>query len=458
MKEALLHFVWQHQHFNRENLQTADGQPLEILRTGFYNALNAGPDFSDARLLLDGTTWAGDVEIHIKSSDWQRHKHHIDPAYNAVVLHVVWQDDNRQIITRPDGTRMPVLELKERVAAHLLQQYERLMASTQNDLPCSPWFENIDDLYKQQMLNRTLGERLETKAMRVLEVAQTTKHDWNETAYRLLARYLGFKVNGLPFEKLAERLPIKVLQKHRHQLESLEALLFGQAGWLEEATEAKSEKQLPQIDLKDEASSSSGNDQNQPDDYFLKLQKEYRQLRQLHQLPAALSANEWKLLRLRPPNFPTIRLAQLAAFIYKYGDVFSAFLTAAQHPDTIKDWLVQASDYWQTHYLFGKSAKKHSARLGTTALHGLLINAVAPVLAAYGKYHGRQSHLEQALSLLEALPPEKNNMTKKWAAIGLEAKQAADSQAMIEWHQNYCSNKRCLQCSIGNQVMKLNKS
>lgn len=451
MKEALLHFVWQHQHFGREQLQTTDGHVLEVARTGFYNAADAGPDFSDARLLIDGTTWAGDVEIHIKSSDWKRHKHHTDTTYNTVVLHVVWQDDSRQPVTRADGTTMPVLELKDRVPTELLLQYEKLMEQ-KDSLPCSPWFENIDLLYKQQMLTRTLGERLESKAIRVLETAKATNYDWNETAYRVLARYLGFKINGIPFEKLAEQLPLKVLQKYRYQLESVEALLFGQAGWLEETKPDKHSEPDAQLRFETDQEEVS---KILLDAYFRRLQKEYLQLGQLHRLPASLSAHEWKLLRLRPPNFPTIRLAQLAAFVYKYGDVFSAFLEVAQRPETAKDWSVQASAYWQSHYLFGKQAKKHSARLGTAAVQGLLINAVAPVLAAYGKYHNKPLHIEQALQLLETLPPEKNNMTKVWSSLGLLPQQAADSQAMIEWYQQYCSLKRCLQCSIGNKIIKM---
>ena len=295
MNEDFLAYVWKFQYFDKTALACTNGQPLAILRTGLQN-FNAGPDFLDASIRLEDLTWAGAVELHVKASDWQKHQHVTDQKYDQVILHVVWEND--MPVSRTDGSPVPVLELKNRVAPGLWQTYQQLR-QPKPTIPCEPFLPAVSGITKTTMVERTLLERLEIKAGRLRKIYQNATYNWEETAYEALLSGFGFKINQAGFVKLAKALPFKTLQKHRHQPIALEALFFGQAGFLTKTFD---------------------------DAYLQQLQKEHAFLKHKYNLPAALQPADWNFLRLRPANFPTVRLAQLAALFSAHAHWFSAFL------------------------------------------------------------------------------------------------------------------------------------
>jgi hypothetical protein len=308
MKEDFLQYVWQYQYFDQAELQTAEGERVLVIRPGHRNA-DAGPDFLGAQLLLNEVKWAGSVEIHLRASDWLRHQHQHDPKYDQVILHVVWENDSP--ITRTDGSPIPTLALRGRVAVDLLSSYQNLLHSPAS-LPCAPFIKAVPDLTRKSMQDRALMERLEEKADLVLQQYRSTGQDWEATAYQVLAAAFGFKINQEPFARLSRALPLAVLKRHRQALFQLEALLLGQAGLLPGEKEG--------------------------DDYTQRLGKEYAYLAHKYELaPNALRASDWNFLRLRPSNFPTVRLAQLAALLATREHLFSSLLRGhgyghRQHP------------------------------------------------------------------------------------------------------------------------------
>jgi len=326
MNESFLHYLWQFQYFDKNDLLSSDGEPISILKVGFLNS-NSGPDFSDAKIKINGIEWAGTVEIHIKSSDWQVHHHETDAAYDNVVLHVVWEND--QQIFRVDKTLIPTLELKDRVDASLLKEYRKLI-NNPSAIACEKSFTGVDDLVKLSMLDKALMQRLENKASQVNEILKLNQGDWEETCYQLLAKNFGFKVNADPFYQLAKSLPYKIIQKQNGLLQ-VEALLFGQAGMLETKTK---------------------------DEYITSIFQEYKLLAQKYSLhESRLNPSQWKFLRLRPANFPTVRIAQFASLLYSSKNIFSQFVSANSFSSIQKLLAVDQSAYWSTHYRFGKKAK-----------------------------------------------------------------------------------------------------
>ena len=425
MNEDVLSFLWKFQYFERQNLQTETGENLQILAVGQRNG-DAGPDFMNARVLIDGLEWVGNVEIHVKTSDWQRHAHTHDHAYDSVILHVVWEND--ALINRPDGTFLPTFALKNRVQPHFLIKYYALIQSSAV-IPCAAQFADVADLSKISMLDRALTQRLERKAVFVNELWARNQQDWEETAYQLLAHNFGFKINSEPFLQLAQGLPFKILQKHRDNLTQLEALLLGQAGWLENS------------DVSDE--------------YVETLRREYAFLAAKYDLkPQQMQAHEWKMLRLRPANFPAVRLAQLAALVQAQPSLFSLFINVANAADLIKTLQIKQSNYWQKHYLIGKEATGKVATLGRSSAENILINTVVSLLVAYSQAKDNRDWLDKALSLLENLPAEQNHITDIWKDLGLPIKSSFDSQAAIELYNQFCTPKKCLQCNIGVALVR----
>jgi hypothetical protein len=423
MNESFLHYLWQFQYFDRSDLRSSEGEPITVLKIGYLNS-NAGPDFADAKIKIDGIDWAGTVEIHIKSSDWQAHHHEMDAAYENVVLHVVWENDKP--VFRKDKTQIPTLELKNRVDPSLLKEYKKLINSP-SPIACERSFAQVEDAIKLSMLDRALMQRLEHKASIVDEILKLNQGDWEETCYQLLAKNFGFKVNADPFYQLAKSLPHKIIQKQNSLLQ-VEALLFGQAGMLETKTK---------------------------DEYITNIFQEYKLLAQKYSLHnARLTPSQWRFLRLRPPNFPTVRIAQFASLLYSSKNIFSQLIGAHSFPSVLKFLSVEQSVYWNTHYRFGKKAKGAVSTMGASSVQNIIINTVAPLLVAYGKYKDEQMFIDRAVEFLQQLPAEENKITRIWSALGLKVKTAFDSQSLIELYNNFCQKRQCLNCSVGISILK----
>jgi len=423
MKEDFLHYIWQHQYFDKSGLRTTAGEPLQVLRPGFYHA-DAGPDFKEALLRVGQVEWSGSVELHLRASDWYRHQHQLDGKYDQVVLHVVWEAD--QPVHRTDGSLVPVLELKEKIDLQLRQTYAQLQLAG-SAVPCAAFWPAVPDITKTQMLERALVERLEAKGEQVLELYRATGNDWEQTAYMVLLRGFGFKINQEAFAQLAGALPLAVVRKQQSLVQT-EALLFGVAGFLEEVGE---------------------------DVYGKELGKEYAFLCHKHKLTGQeLKPHQWNFLRLRPANFPTLRLAQLAALLHRPQALFSVLLHTASVQAYEDIFRVPVSVYWQKHYLFGKESKASRKRMGKSSARNLIINVVVPLLAAYAAFSGERQYLEKALYLLEELKEESNKITRQYEQLGWKAKTAADNQAALGLFKNYCRPVNCLRCAIGNKILK----
>jgi Protein of unknown function (DUF2851) len=428
--EELIYFIWQFQYVANQTLITTDGEVVEVLHPGFRNG-NAGPDFLNARLRIAGVEWVGTVEAHVHTSDWLAHRHQGDKAYDNVILHIVWQHD--RAVPRPDGTRLPTLELAPLTSDNLLNRYGVLTAG--NDaIPCAGQFRMVKPLRQTAMLDKALLERLERKSDDVQALYEATGHDWEETAYRLLAIHMGSKVNADPMEQLTRTVPLRILHKHRNNLNQLEALLFGTAGLLDE----------PALEQAQE-----------PDEYLTVLRREYQFLAAKYALTdSQLPAHVWKWGKLRPAGFPTMRLAQLARLIHNHGSLFSLLIGTPDAPSLLALLQLIPSTYWQTHYRFGKAGAKVSSSLGEATATSLLINVATPLLTAYAKRKDQPDLLDRAISLLEQLPAEDNRITRLWDSIGLSVKTAFDSQASIELYNNFCTPKRCLNCQIGIALVR----
>lgn len=424
MQESFLHFLWRFQYFDKQCLQTVQGEPIRVLRPGLPHQ-DAGPDFSQARALINGIEWAGHVEIHLRASDWNAHAHQHDAAYDNVILHVVWQDDVP--IRRRDGSAIPTLELQSRTDKRLLSRYQAILRN-QEGIPCAQQFGRVSELEKIAMLDRVLMQRLQQKAAFVTGLWEANRRDWEETAYQLLAKNFGFHLNSEAFLKLSQGLPLKILRKHRDNLTQVEALLFGQAGLLD----------APPTDA-----------------YSRSLRREYDFLSHKYGLPdRKLAAHAWKFMRLRPANFPTVRLAQFARLVSQEPGLFDLLTQSDSLKALRKQLLVQQSAYWQAHYTPGKPATGQVPVLGKSAAENLIVNVAVPLLVSYAGQQGNRAHLERAVDWLEQLPAEHNHLTRMWQALGLKVKTSFDSQASIEWHNHFCATKQCLQCHVGVSLLK----
>ena len=419
MTERLLQFIWQFQYFNKGDLTTTTGEEIQIILPGYYNT-NQGPDFNDAKIRIGKTVWAGTVELHLQTSDWNKHKHEDDKNYSNVVLHVVWEDNQRHT------GGIPILELKQRVSKLLLQRYEELMNAS-SFIACESSIHTVRNIIWQSWKERLLAERMLRKAKAVQIFQQQNNDHWEESFWWLLARNFGMKVNAEAFEEMARSIPINILAKQRQQIHQIEALLLGQAGLLED----KFSEDYPQL-----------------------LQKEYKFQQVKYKLKS--TASPVFFLRMRPGNFPTIRLAQLAMLVHGSVHLFSKIKEANSVKD-IKQWFdVTANDYWHYHYRFDEESSFKKKKLGATMIDNIIINTVCPVLFAYGNYHNEQNYKQKALNWLEEISAESNSITIGFKKLSIENKSAYDSQALIELKNEYCSRKRCLDCSVGNFLLKSN--
>ncbi|WP_293782970.1 DUF2851 family protein [uncultured Pedobacter sp.] len=421
--EDFLHYVWQFRSFDYNGLQTCDGENLEIINTGLLNR-NAGPDFNHAKIKIGETTWAGNVEIHLKSSDWLKHNHQADPAYENVILHVVYQHDAE--ISRMDGTVLPVLELKDRISADLIRKYENLFL-TLTDFPCIAQIGRVDELIVGAFLSRTLVERFEQKTSAVTETLNELKGNWDETFYRFMARNFGFKINALPFELFAKAVPQHIYARHKNNSHQIEALVFGAAGFLNDHFE---------------------------EEYPQKLKAEFQFLQKKYKL-VPIDVSMWKFMRMRPQNFPTIRLAQFAALITKANHLFSKIMDIKQVAElrTLFENL-PVNDYWKTHYHFKKVTSSVNTQIGKTSVDNILLNTVALFLFAYGKHTAAPYFISRAVKLLESLPAEENAITGKFTGAGVKMENAFASQGILQLKKHYCDKKKCLSCGIGIKILK----
>jgi hypothetical protein len=343
-----------------------------------------------------------------------------------VVLHVVWEAD--EAVRRTDGTLIPELVLKDRVAPHMLYTYEQLKRSPAA-IPCAAFWPDVPDITKTMMLGRTLTERLELKGEEVLQVYQQLGNDWEAAAYQLLCKSFGFKINQDPFERLARALPVQVVRKHQTNLFQLEALLFGQAGFLEHPEDA----------------------------YSADLAKEYAYLSKKYGIQdQAMQRHHWNFLRMRPANFPTVRLAQLAALLSKHKSLFATIIQTESPRMYDALWQAPVSAYWQKHYTFGAESPTVQVQLGKSSAQNLTINVAAPLLAAYATHTQQIEHLDKAVSLLEKVKEASNRITRQYEVLGWKASSAADNQAALGLYKSYCQPVNCLRCAIGNKIMKQN--
>jgi len=417
MTERLLQFIWQFQYFNKSELITSEGEALQIIFPGQYNT-NQGPDFSEAKIKIGGTIWAGNIELHLKTSDWNKHNHHRDDNYNNVILHVAWENDIMQT------NSIPVFELKERVSKILLQRYESLMNAA-GFIACENSIHIVRDITWKSWKERLMAERLIRKAKATENYLQQSGYHWEETFWWLLARNFGMKVNADAFEEIARSIPLNILGKHKNQIHQLESLLLGQSNLLK----GKFEDEYPKM-----------------------LQKEYEFYKSKYEL-RPVAANLF-FLRMRPGNFPTIRLAQLAMLVHESAHLFSK-LKEASSVNEIKKWFdVTANDYWHYHYSLDETSSFKKKKLGAATIDNIIINTIAPLLFAYGSYHDDEKYKQKALQWLEETSPESNSITKRFQELKIENKTAFDSQALIELKNEYCNKKRCLECSIGNAILK----
>ncbi|MDR3094763.1 MAG: DUF2851 family protein [Bacteroidales bacterium] len=421
MTEDFLQFIWQRGLFVQQDNHTDGGELVEVVRMGMLNT-HAGPDFTDARIRIGDTLWAGCVEIHLRSSDWEKHGHHTDAAYNNVILHVVYQHDAPAYNAL--RAKVPVMEL--RFDDRYFQNYLQLSDSKEK-IACKDKIALIDDFSRMNWLDRLAVERLEQKSEAIMQTCEATGHDWEETFYRRLARNFGFSLNSLPFESLAKSLPLRILQKHSDHLQQLEALLFGQAGMLQE--------KMPE------------------NEYYSALQSEYRFLQTKYNL-MPIEGFLWKFLRLRPVNFPTLRIAQFAALLYQSEPLFSRIITAKDLSAKESIFAIEASPFWDNHYVFGKISDKRRKVLGKSAFLSIMINTVAPFLFVYGKARGKEDDCIRAVELLGQLPAEHNSIITGWETLGFRIDNAFTSQALLQLQNEYCNARRCLHCAFGNAIVK----
>jgi len=422
MNEDFLHFVWKFQKFSSIHLQTVQNESLQILEVGRHN-FDAGPDFFFGKVAVDGQVWAGTIEIHIQSSHWYIHKHEVDRSYDTVVLHVVWIHD--MDIRRSDETIIPTLELKDCVDTQLLQRYQKLFSSKQLWINCENQFGKVDAFIINNWLDRLYLERLEDKSKLILEQLENCTNDWEAVFFRLLSKSFGLKVNGDSFLSIALSLDYKVVRKSRQSLLTLEALLMGQAGLL-------SSQKL--------------------DAYAIELTKSYAYSRVKFGLSNSNVVSP-KFFRLRPPNFPTIRLSQLANLMHQRPHLFSELMATQSLAEFYKLFDVSASSHWDTHYNFEVVSAKRQKRVTKSFIDLLLINTVIPLRHCHAMSHGRDAS-EEIIQLASAIKPEENTIVRKYKHLRDLGNSALESQALLQLNNNYCKKNKCLQCAVGNSLLK----
>lgn len=426
MREDLLHFVWKYKKLQIQNLITTQNENLEVLTVGTHN-FNEGPDFFNAKLKIGKQLWAGNIELHVKSSDWFVHGHEKDSNYDNVILHVVWEDD--VFIYRKDNSRIPTLELKNYISAEILNSYQDLFdTKTKTFINCEKKINSFDSFFLKNWLDRLYFERLESKSKIVSDLLNQNQNNWEQVLFILLFKNFGSKVNSDSFYSLAANLPFSVIRKVSGNKEQLESVLFGLSGLLNDEY----------LDL-----------------YFINLKKEYKYLKTKFDLKEE-GVLKPEFFKLRPPNFPTIRLSQISSVYHKHQNLFSKLIEAKTVEDIYDLFEVTASKYWDNHFTFGKESKKNIKRLTKNFIDLLIINTILPLKVCYAKHIG-VSIDEEVVSIISEIKAENNSVISNFNTLGVSINSAMDSQATLQMYNEYCTKNKCLQCAVGSSLLKDNK-
>lgn len=424
MQEDFLHYIWKYKKFDASNLKTINGDGITLVSAGQHN-LNSGPDFFNSQLIIDDQLWAGNVEIHLKSSDWFVHNHENDKAYDNVILHVVWEHDTE--VYRKDNSVVPTLVLKQYVSNYALSNYQKLFSKSQKWINCEHDFASVDNFIIENWLERLYFERLERKAVDIESLLKASTNNWEAVLFKMLSKNFGLKVNGDSFLSIANSFDFSVLKKSQAKLESIEALLFGQA-------------QLLESDFQDT--------------YYLKLKNEHKFLKQKFNLNNTGVVSP-KFFRLRPSNFPTIRISQLAKLYFSHQNLFTTIIETNTIKEFYKLFTVDASSYWETHYMFGKTSKLSRKKLTKQFVYLLLINTIIPIKFSFAKYQSKDIN-DEIINLITEISTEKNSIVDAFNTLKPVSKSAIQSQALIQLKANYCDMNKCLQCEIGNVLLTRN--
>ncbi len=425
MKEDFLHYVWQYRLFSLKSLRTVNNEDISVITSGYYNR-NTGPDFLNAQLKIDHQTWVGNVEIHLKSSDWYVHQHETDKNYDAVILHVVYENDVD--VFMKNNQLLPTLELKNNIESSVFENYKKLFNKKTNWILCEKQILKTNAFLLENWKERLYFERLENKALFIKNLLQQSNNDFEAVLFWLLSKNFGLKVNGEAFLSLAKSLDFSIVKKERFSLHTLSALLFGQAGFLSENIEVG---------------------------YFKSLQKEYEFLTHKYLLNP-MAKNQFQFFRMRPANFPTVRIAQLISLYHKHQNLFSKLMNTSHVTGFYEILTVEVDDFWKTHYTFEKSAKKSAKRTTKSFIDLLIINTIIPLKFVYQQAK-RTLDEEEILSQIKQIKPEKNAIISAFNSLNIKTKSAFDTQALLQLKNNYCDTKNCLQCAIGNSLLRTNK-
>lgn len=422
MKEKFIHYLWQYKLLDLDNLVSTAGENIIIVNSGTYNT-NAGPDFLNASVQINNQLWYGNIEIHLKSSDWYAHHHEKDVNYDAVILHVVYENDVE--IFMSNNKTLPTLELKRKIDKRLLQNYQKLFSKELRWISCEKQIKDVDTFIINNWLERLFFERLEEKSKQIQELLTKTNHDYEAVLFQLLAKNFGLKVNNEAFLKLGQSFDFSILRKVRFKEEVLQALLFGQGGFLEENIE---------------------------NEYYEELQREYQFLQHKYDLQPLANRN-FQFFRMRPHNFPTIRIAQLGALYHKHQNLFSKVLNIEQLEVFYKLFEVKLPSFWKNHYTFAKESNNNSKRLTRSFIDLIIINTIIPLKFLYFKNRGTFRD-ESFLNLMKEIIPEKNSIISKFIEKGITVNSAYHTQALLQLKNMYCNKKRCLDCAIGTHLIK----
>ncbi len=424
MKEEFLHYVWEQNLYDKKGLKTTDGLPVQIFDPGTTNS-NSGPDFLEGRLRIGEIDWLGNIEIHVRSGDWYRHRHHHDPMYNSTILHVCLVCDRD--VTRQDLSSVPCIELKGRIPAKVKQRYDQLKNNS-HWIPCAPFLPQV----KNDLIEATLADqglrRMEEKANKMDKILKRCTGDWDEAFYIALAGGFGGNINRQPFTYLAEHVPLKLVRKHRHDFLSLEALLFGAGGFLRFL--------------------------NEPihDPYVQKLSERFRFLKHLHQIQP-MDAYPWKFMRMRPANFPSVRLAQLCSVLHQNVSIFPMIRDNPELQYVRKFLDVKVSDYWEDHYVLNGNRSNSRRSMGDGIQNELIINVVVPFLYLYAERRGQKELKEHTIKMLCQIPAENNRIVREFKKLRVRSGNALRSQGMLQLYGKECTFKHCLNCPVGNQLL-----
>jgi hypothetical protein len=421
MKEDFLHHVWQHKKFAVTQLQTTTGESIQILHSGQYLQL-AGPDFFNAQIIIGNQKWAGNIEIHLKSSDWYLHNHEKDANYDSVILHVVWEHDTP--IFRRDNLEIPTLELRNYVALTDVHKYQSLITQ-KSWIYCENDIQKVDDFIFKNWQERLYFDRLERKSEEIKQLLIESNNDWEAVLFCLLAKNFGLNTNGALFLNMAKSIPFSVIRKASFAIENLETLFFGQANMLESSFQ---------------------------DCYPNKLQNDYNYLCHKYTI-SKIVFDKVEFFKHRPDNFPTIRLAQLAALYHKEHNLFSKIVNVSSISEIYILFQIEVSDYWETHYNFDKKSVAKKKKMSHAFIDLIVMNTILPIRFAYEQSLHKE-YSQEILELITALPPEKNIIIDKFASIGILAENAFQSQSLLQLKKEYCDAKKCLQCAVGAFLLK----